>query len=40
MVSSFCVVSLVPVLFVISSLVPGVLLHWEVLREAVWIHVR
>lgn len=33
--TSFCVVSLVPVLFVIAFLVPGVLLQWEMLREAV-----
>jgi len=39
-VTSFCLVSLVPVLFVISFLVPGVLLQWEALRETVWIQVR
>ncbi len=32
--TSFCLVSLVPVLFVISFLVPGVLVQWEMLREA------
>ncbi len=31
--TSFCLVSLVPVLFVISFLVPGVLVQWEMLRE-------
>ncbi len=36
-VTSFCVVLVVPVLFVISLIVPGVLLQWEVLRETVWI---
>lgn len=38
--TSFCLVSLVPVLFVISFLVPGVLLQWETLRETVWLDVR
>lgn len=38
--TSFCLVSLVPVLFVISFIVPGVLLQWEALREVVWIDVR
>lgn len=33
--TSFCLVSLVPVLFVISFIVPGVLLQWEALRETV-----
>jgi hypothetical protein len=32
--------TVVPVLFVISFLVPGVLLQWEGLRETVWIDVR
>lgn len=38
--TSFCVVSLVPVLFVIAFLVPGVLVQWEMLRESVWIDIR
>jgi hypothetical protein len=37
-VTSFCLVALLPVLFVISFIVPGVLLQWEILREAVWIN--
>lgn len=39
-VTSFSLVMIVPVLFVISLIVPGVLLQWEVLRETVWIDVR
>lgn len=39
-VTSFCLVSLVPVLFVIAFLVPGVLLQWEMLRESAWIDIR
>lgn len=39
-VTTFCLMSLVPVLFVISFIVPGVLLQWEMLREVVWIDVR
>jgi hypothetical protein len=35
--TSFCLVSLVPVLFVISFLVPGVLVQWEMLREVKWV---
>lgn len=38
--TSFCFVLLVPVLFVISFIVPGVLLQWEALRETIWIDVR
>lgn len=38
--TSFCLVSLVPVLFVISFIVPGILVQWEMLRETVWIEVR
>ena len=38
--TSFCLVSLVPVLFVISFIVPGILVQWEMLREAVWIEIR
>jgi hypothetical protein len=38
--TSLCLVLLVPVLFVISFIVPGILLQWEVLRETVWIDVR
>jgi hypothetical protein len=28
------------VLLVVAYLVPGVLLHWEMLRESAWIDVR
>jgi len=38
--TSFCVVSLVPVLFVIAFLMPGVLLQWEMLRDSAWIEIR
>ncbi|MFM2196901.1 MAG: hypothetical protein RLZZ505_333 [Verrucomicrobiota bacterium] len=38
--TSFCIVSLVPVLFVIAFLVPGVLLQWEMLRETAWVEIR
>ena len=38
--TSFCLVLLVPVLFVISFIVPGMLLQWEALRETAWIEVR
>lgn len=35
--SSFCLALLLPVLFAISLLVPGVLLQWELLRQTHWI---
>ena len=35
--TSFCLVSLVPVLFVIAFIVPGILVQWEMLQETVWI---
>lgn len=38
--TSFCLVMIVPVLFVISFIVPGVLLQWDALRETVWINIR
>jgi hypothetical protein len=38
--TSFCLLMIVPVLFVISFIVPGVLLQWEVLRETGWIDIR
>lgn len=38
--TSFCLVSLVPVLFVISFIVPGVLLQWEALGESAWVDIR
>jgi len=38
--TSFCLVMIVPVLFVISFIVPGVLLQWDALGETVWINVR
>lgn len=37
--SSLGVALILPVLFVISFLVPGVLLQWEMLREIPWINV-
>jgi hypothetical protein len=37
--TSFCLFMIVPVLFVISFIVPGVLLQWEVLRETGWIDI-
>ncbi len=40
LMTSFCVVSLVPVLFVISFIVPGVLLQWDVLREVHWVEIH
>jgi hypothetical protein len=36
-VTSLCVVSIVPVLFVIAFIVPGILVQWEMLREAKWL---
>jgi hypothetical protein len=38
--TSFCLAMIVPVLFVISFIVPGVLLQWDALRETVWINIR
>lgn len=38
--TSFCLVLVVPVLFVISFIVPGVLLQWEMLRQVVWLEVH
>lgn len=37
--TSVCLVLLVPVLFVISFIVPGVLLQWEMLRNTAWVEV-
>lgn len=34
--STFCLMSLLPVLFAISFIVPGVLLQWELLRQVAW----
>lgn len=39
LLSSFSVVALVPVLFVISFIVPGVLLNWDALIEVNWVEV-
>jgi len=38
--TSLCVALLVPVLFVIAFIIPGVLLQWEMLRQVHWIEVR
>lgn len=38
--STFCLMLLLPVLFTISFIVPGVLLQWEFLRQIPWIEVR
>jgi len=38
--TTFCLMMIVPVLFVISFIVPGVLLQWEALQEIVWIDIR
>lgn len=38
--STLCLMSLLPVLFIISFIVPGVLLQWELLRQTPWIDVR
>ncbi len=38
--TTFCLALILPVLFVISFIVPGVLLQWEMLRQVVWIEVR
>lgn len=37
--SSVCAALIVPVLFVISFLVPGVILQWEMLRQVPWIDI-
>lgn len=38
--TSFCLMLVIPVLFVIAFIVPGVLLQWEILRQVPWIDVR
>lgn len=38
--TTFCLALVLPTLFVISFIVPGVLLHWEMLRQVVWIEVN
>lgn len=38
--TSFCLVLIVPVLFVIAFIVPGVLSQWEILRQVHWIEIR
>lgn len=35
--TSLCLALIVPVLFVISFIVPGVLLQWEMLRQVPWL---
>ena len=37
--TTFCLALTVPVLFVISFIVPGVLLQWEILRQVPWIDI-
>jgi hypothetical protein len=39
LMTSLCVVLLVPVLFVISFIVPGVLLQWEMLQDVHWVEI-
>lgn len=39
-ITSFCLALILPVLFVISFMVPGVLVQWEMLRQVVWLEVR
>ncbi|MES2921715.1 MAG: hypothetical protein V4819_09215 [Verrucomicrobiota bacterium] len=38
--TSFSLALVVPVLFVISFIVPGVLVQWEMLRQVVWLEVN
>lgn len=38
--TTFCLALIVPVLFVIAFIVPGVLLQWEILRQVHWIEIR
>ncbi len=38
--STFCVFLILPVMFGISFLVPGVLLQWELLHQGPWIQSR
>ncbi len=40
LMTSFCMVSLVPVLFVISFIVPGILLQWDALRDVHWVEIH
>lgn len=35
--TTFCLLLAVPVMFVISFIVPGVLLQWELLRQGIWL---
>jgi hypothetical protein len=35
--TTFCLALTVPTLFVISFIVPGVLLQWEMLRQGIWL---
>lgn len=38
--TTFSLALIVPILFVIAFIVPGVLLQWEILRQVHWIEVR
>ncbi len=38
--TSLCLMLLLPALFTIAFIIPGILLQWEVLREGPWISVR
>lgn len=38
--TTLCLMLVVPVLFVIAFIVPGVLLQWEILRQVHWIEIR
>lgn len=38
--TTFCLALIVPVLFVIAFIIPGVLLQWEILRQHHWIEIR
>ena len=39
-ITSFCLALILPVLFVISLIIPGVLVQWEMLRQVVWLEVH
>ncbi len=38
--TTFCLALTIPTLSVISFIVPGVLLQWEILRQVPWIEIR
>ena len=35
--TTFCLLLTVPVMFIISFIIPGVLLQWEMLRQVIWL---